>query len=76
MANNTARQSTVAIATVFANLINNSFPTSGEVLWGASSSGIKGFYSTVKMEVSSTTQAFSGKIELFAVSSETVESSY
>ena len=60
----------------FANLINNSSPTSGEVLWGASSSGIKGFYSTVKMEVSSTTQAFSGKIELFAVSSDTVESSY
>ena len=60
----------------FANLINNSSPTSGEVLWGASSSGIKGFYSTVIMEVTATTQAFSGKIELFAVSSDTVESSY
>jgi hypothetical protein len=60
----------------FANLINNSSPTNGEVLWGASSSGIKGFYSTVIMEVTATTQTFSGKIELFAVSSDTVESSY
>ena len=34
----------------FANLINNSGATAGEVLWGASSSGIKGFWSTVKFK--------------------------
>ena len=35
----------------FANLINVSAATGGEVLWGASSSGIKGFWSTIKMKI-------------------------
>mgnify|MGYP003625434379 CR=1 FL=1 len=58
----------------FANLINNSGATAGEVLWGAQASGLKGFWSTVKMKLNNTT--YNVKKELFAVSSDTVESSY
>ena len=61
----------------FANLINVSAATGGEVLWGASSSGIKGFWSTIKMKIDNSLPANqSVKKELFAVSSDTVESSY
>jgi len=62
----------------FANLINNSPATSGEILYGADMSGIKGFYSTVKMSISPITQFDTSAIkkELFSVSSDTVESSY
>jgi hypothetical protein len=66
----------------FANLINNSTATSGEVLFGPDMSGIKGFWSTVKMKidwnttVSSDTNYYTNKKELFSVSSDTVESSY
>tara|TARA_R100001463_G_scaffold6257_2_gene20626 strand:+ start:7220 stop:8827 length:1608 start_codon:yes stop_codon:yes gene_type:complete len=66
----------------FANLINNSAATSGEVLYGPDVSGIKGFWSTVKMTidwnttVSSDTNYYTNKKELFSVSSDTVESSY
>ena len=62
----------------FANLINNSPATSGEVLYGADMSGIKGFYSTVKMSISPITQFDTSAIkkELFSVSSDVVESSY
>ena len=59
----------------FANLINNSPVTNGEILWGADMSGIKGFWSTVKMKVSNVTYPTTKK-ELFSVSSNTVESSY
>ena len=59
----------------FANLINNSPATSGEILFGADMSGIKGFYSTVKMKLNNLSYPTT-KIELFSVSSDTVESSY
>ena len=62
----------------FANLINNSPATNGEILYGADMSGIKGFYSTVKMSISPITQFDTSAIkkELFSVSLDTVESSY
>ena len=59
----------------FANLINNSPATSGEILFGADMSGIKGFYSTVKMKLNNLSYPTT-KIELFSVSSDIVESSY
>jgi hypothetical protein len=59
----------------FANLINNSGATEGEVVWGANMSGIKGFWSTVKMKLNNTTYPTTKK-ELFSVSSDVVESSY
>ena len=59
----------------FANLINNSAATAGEVVFGQDSSGIKGFFSKVTIELTNADYA-STKKELFAVSSDTVESSY
>jgi hypothetical protein len=59
----------------FANLINISPATEGEVLWGASSSGIKGFWSTVKFKLINADYPTTKK-ELFAVSSDIVQSSY
>ena len=59
----------------FANLINNSPAVSGEILYGADMSGIKGFYSTVKMKLNNSTYPTTKK-ELFSVSSDVVESSY
>ena len=56
----------------FANLANISTVTAGEVLFGPQISGLKGFFCTVKLSVSDA----SNKKELFAVSSNTVESSY
>ena len=62
----------------FANLINNSPAVNGEILYGADMSGVKGFYSTVKMSISAITQFDTSAIkkELFSVSSDVVESSY
>jgi hypothetical protein len=63
----------------FANLINNSQETVGEVIWGSSVSGVKGYYATVTIRTDDSTQVVGsgGKTrELFAVSSEYVESSY
>jgi len=57
----------------FANLINNTISQPGEVLWGQDASGIKGFFATVQMSVDNT---LGGKKELFAVSTNYVESSY
>jgi hypothetical protein len=57
----------------FANIINNSSPGKGEVLWGASMTGVKGFFSTFKFNLDN---SINEKRELFAVSSDTVESSY
>ena len=57
----------------FANLINNTISQPGEVLWGQDASGIKGFFATVQMSVDN---ALGGKKELFAVSTNYVESSY
>jgi hypothetical protein len=58
-----------------ANLINNTTARSGEIVFGDSMSGIKGFYATVKVSTDSTTNV-GGLKELFAVSSNYVESSY
>ncbi len=64
----------------FANIVNNSnIGTPGEVVYGASISGVKGYYATVTIRTDDSTQVAGagGKTrELFAVSSEYVESSY
>ena len=63
----------------FANLVNNSPATSKEVVYGQSISGVKGYYATVTIRTDDSTQVAGagGKTrELFAVSSEYVESSY
>ena len=57
----------------FANILNNSSATAGEVIFGNNMTGIKGFFSTVKFSLSNTANE---RKELFAVSSDTVESSY
>ena len=58
----------------FANLINISPVTQGEVIYGAAISGVKGFFATVKLTATNT--ATSGTNELFATSTEYIESSY
>ena len=58
----------------FANLINTSAATGGEVIYGRSISGVKGFFATVKLRATNT--ASSGTNELFALSSNYSESSY
>ena len=58
----------------YANLINNTPPTDGEVVFGSAMTGIKGYYATVKLSTDDTT-APGGIKELFAVSSEFVVSS-
>ena len=64
----------------FANLVNNNnLGTPGEVVYGSSISGVKGYYATVTIRTDDSTQVSGagGKTrELFAVSSEYVESSY
>jgi len=62
----------------FANLINGSDPTQGEIIFGNSVSGVKGFFSTVKLKISATTQFNTSAIkkELFSIASNVVESSY
>ena len=57
----------------FANIVNNTVSRPGEVVWGQDNSGIKGFFATVQMSVDNT---LGGKKELFAVSTNYVESSY
>ena len=59
----------------FANIINNSPATEGEIIYGDSMSGIKGFFSTVTIQTDNTTNV-GGFKELYAVSSEYIESSY
>ena len=58
-----------------ANLINNSPAAAGEVVWGNAMTGIKGYFATVTMATDSVTDP-GGMKELFAVSSQYVESSY
>ena len=64
----------------FANIVNNSnIGTPGEVVYGSSISGVKGYYATVTIRTDDSTKVSGagGKTrELFAVSSEYVESSY
>jgi hypothetical protein len=59
----------------FANIINNSGVTEGEIIYGDSMSGIKGFFSTITLQTDSSTN-LGGFKELYAVSSEYIESSY
>jgi hypothetical protein len=54
----------------FANLLNSSPVTQGEVVFGGDVSGLKGFFLTLKIGTTVQSQ------ELFSVSSNTVESSY
>ena len=54
---------------------NNSQPKPQEILYGSSVSGIKGYLATVQLSTDSTTDP-NGKKELFAVSSNYVESAY
>ena len=56
----------------FADIVNATSAQSGEVVWGSSSSGIKGFFGEVKMQIDN---AGNGKKELFAVSTGFVQSS-
>jgi len=58
-----------------ANLVNTSVATAGEVLFGADMTGIKGYFATVTVSNDLVTDVGGAK-ELFAVSSDYVESSY
>jgi len=58
----------------FANLVNTSADSSGEVVYGASISGIKGY--TAKVKFTATNTKDTGNNELFAISTEFKESSY
>jgi len=62
----------------FANILNISAVQRGEVEWGQSISGIKGFYSTATFTTDNATvdANLNEKAELYAVSAEYVESSY
>jgi hypothetical protein len=60
----------------FANIINTSVQTTGEIPFGASMTGIKGFFATVEMSLSALNNKAQFPAELFAVSTEYVESSY
>ena len=58
-----------------ANLVNNTKPSAGEVIFGESITGIKGYFATVKIATDATTQP-GGPKELWSTSSEFVVSSY
>jgi len=49
-----------------ANLVNNSLPSQGEIIFGESISGIKGYYSTVTMSTDTVTN-LGGEKELYSV---------
>jgi hypothetical protein len=56
----------------YADLVNGTPSQSGEVVWGSSSSGVKGFFGEVTMSINN---SGAGKKELFAVSTGFVKSS-
>jgi len=58
----------------YANLVNSSPATTGEVVFGASMTGVKGYYSTVTIKSDSNNRSL--PLELFAVSSDYVTSAY
>jgi len=58
----------------FANLVNSSLATAGEVIFGASMTGVKGYFATVTIESDASSRT--KPMELFAVSSDFIESSY
>ena len=57
-----------------ANLVNSSPATQGEIVFGNSMTGVKGYVATVTIK--SDTISRTGPMELFAVSSEYIESAY
>ena len=57
------------------NLVNNSPAAPGEILWGDAMTGIKGYFATVTISTDNVTDV-GGMKELFAASSNYVESSY
>ena len=59
----------------FANLVNTSPVNAGEVIYGADISGVKGFFAVATFSAENTTGATKTN-ELFAVSTEYVQSSY
>tara|TARA_R110002167_G_scaffold5418_2_gene25333 strand:- start:500 stop:1966 length:1467 start_codon:yes stop_codon:yes gene_type:complete len=59
----------------FSNLVNNSTASQGEILWGSSVSGIKGYFATVTISTDNVTD-LGGPKNLFAVSSNYAQSSY
>ena len=56
----------------YADLVNGTPSQNGEVVWGSSSSGVKGFFGEVTMSINN---SGAGKKELFAVSTGFVKSS-
>ena len=58
----------------YANLVNSSLATQGEVVFGATMTGVKGYYSTVTIKSDSDNRSL--PLELFAVSSEYVVSAF
>ena len=58
----------------YANLVNSSPATEGEVVFGATMTGVKGYYSTVTIKSDSDNRSL--PLELFAVSSEYVVSAF
>jgi hypothetical protein len=58
----------------FANLINISTPSTGEIVWGKSMTGVKGMFATTRLRYENA--VLQKRAELFAVSSEYIESSY
>ena len=58
-----------------ANLVNSSAAAPGEVIFGASMTGIKGYFATVKISNDTVTDP-GGMKELFAASSDYIESAY
>jgi len=59
----------------FANIVNDSQPRGAEVVYSDSISGVKGFFTTVTIKTDQTTNV-GGPKELFAVSTNYIESSY
>jgi len=62
----------------FGTIINNTMETYGEVVYGQSMSGIKGFFTTAKMTFQNPPSAgyIPAQAQLYSVSSEYVQSSY
>lgn len=58
----------------FANLVNITPAANGEVVWGNSMTGVKGTYATIRLKY--VNAEMQKKAELFAVSSDYVDSSY
>ena len=58
-----------------ANIVNSSTPRPGEIIFGTGMSGIKGYFTTVKFKIDSTTNV-GGMKELFLAGTEYVMSSY